>query len=104
VLHPLVESGQYTSAGFDQYCQGIAVRTSVGRTGVCWDCSVAESFFSALKNEMFHRQRFDTRAGARFAVVDYIEVFYNRRRLHSSLGYCTPHEALTSYRTAATAA
>jgi len=71
---------------------------------VCWDNAVAESFFSALKNEMFHHHRFDTRARARFAVADYIEVFYNRRRLHSSLGYRTPHEALTDYRTAATAA
>jgi putative transposase len=95
---------QYTSTEFHQYCQQIRVRTSVGRTGVCWDNAVAESFFSALKNEMFHHYRFTTRARARFAVADYIEVFYNRRRLHSSLGYRTPTEALNSYRTAATAA
>ena len=95
---------QYTSAEFHQYCQRIRVRNSVGRTGVCWDNAVAESFFSALKNEMFHHRRFATRARARFAVADYIEVFYNRQRLHSSLGYRTPAEALTSYRTAATAA
>lgn len=95
---------QYTSAGFHQYCQRIRVHTSVGRTGVCWDNAVAESFFSALKNEMFHHHRFTTRARARFAVADYIEVFYNRQRLHSSLAYRTPTEALNSYRTAATAA
>jgi putative transposase len=97
---------QYTSKQFHQYCQGIAVRTSVGRTGVCWDNAVAESFFSALKNEMFHHQHFPTRARARFAVAvaDYIEVFYNRRRLHSTLGYRIPAQALTEYRTAATAA
>lgn len=95
---------QYTSAEFHQYCHRIRVRTSVGRTGVCWDNAVAESFFSALKNEMFHHRQFSTRARARFAVADYIEVFYNRRRLHSSLGYRTPHEALIDYRTAATAA
>ncbi len=95
---------QYTSAEFHQYCQRIGVRTSIGRTGVCWDNAVAESFFSALKNEMFHHHRFTTRARARFAVADYIEVFYNRRRLHSSLGYRTPHEALNEYRTAAAAA
>lgn len=72
---------------------------------MCWDCdAVAESFFSALKNEMFHHHRFTTRARARFAVADYIEVFYNRQRLHSSLGYRTPAEALNNYRTAATAA
>ncbi len=53
---------------------------------------------------MYHRHTFATRARARFAVADYIEVFYNRQRLHSTLGYRTPHEALTDYRTAATAA
>jgi len=53
---------------------------------------------------MFHHHRFTTRTRARFAVADYIEVFYNRRRLHSSLGYRTPNEALTEYRTAAAAA
>jgi len=95
---------QYTSAEFHKHCQRIRVRTSVGRTGVCWDNAVAESFFSALKNEMFHHHRFATRARARFAVADYIEVFYNRQRLHSSLDYRTPTEALNSYRTAATAA
>jgi putative transposase len=53
---------------------------------------------------MYYRQAFATRARARFAVAEYIEVFYNRRRLHSTLGYRTPFEALTDYRTAATAA
>jgi transposase InsO family protein len=71
---------------------------------VCWDNAVAESFFAALKNEMYHREHFATRARARFAVADYIEVFYNRKRLHSSLGYRTPAEALTQHRVAATAA
>ena len=95
---------QYTSREFHQYCQRIGVRPSVGRTGVCWDNAVAESFFSALKNEMFHHHVFATRARARFAVADYIEVFYNRQRLHSTLGYRTPSEALNQLRTAATAA
>jgi transposase InsO family protein len=80
------------------------VRTSVGRTGVCWDNAAAESFFASLKNEMYYRHSFATRARARFAVADYIEVFYNRRRLHSTLGYRTPFEALTEHHTAATAA
>jgi len=53
---------------------------------------------------MYYRQSFATRARARFAVADYIEVFYNRQRLHSTLGYRTSAEALTEYRTAATAA
>jgi putative transposase len=95
---------QYTSAEFHQYCQAKLVRASVGRTGVCWDNAAAESFFAALKNEMYYRESFPTRARARFAIADYIEVFYNRRRLHSTLGYRTPLEALTEFQTAATAA
>jgi putative transposase len=73
---------------------------------VCWDCetATAESFFGVLKNEMYCRQSFPGRAHARFAVADYIEVFYNRKRLHSTLGYRTPAEALTDFQTAAAAA
>jgi putative transposase len=95
---------QYTSAEFTRFCQASGVRTSVGRTGVCWDNAAAESFFAALKNEMYHRQAFPTRARARFAVADYIEVFYNRQRLHSTLGYRTPAEVLTELQNTATAA
>ena len=57
---------------------------------MCWDNAVAESFFASLKNEMYYHQVFTTRARARFAVMDYIEVFYNRQRRHSALGYRTP--------------
>jgi putative transposase len=77
---------QYTSAEFARFCQANGIRTSTGRTGVCWDNATAESFFGALKNEMYYRQSFPERARARFAIADYIEVFYNRRRLHSALG------------------
>jgi len=106
VVHSRVQPGavfhsdrgaQYTSAVFAAFCARHRVQTSLGRTGVCWDNAAAESFFAALKNEMYHRQRFDTRNRARFAVADYIEVFYNRQRLHSSLGYRTPAEALTDH-------
>lgn len=95
---------QYTSAEFSRFCKDNRVRRSVGRTGVCWDNAAAESFFASLKNEMYHRCTFPTRARARFAVADYIEVFYNRRRLHSTLGYRTPFEALTQFNIAAAAA
>ena len=98
------KAAQFTSAEFARFCQPHSIRTSTGRTGVCWDNAAAESFFAALKNEMYYRQSWPTRARARFAVADYIEVFYNRRRLHSTLGYRTPFEALTEHRTAATAA
>lgn len=71
------------------------------RTGGCqslprsrqgWDSAVAESFFGALKEELVHRQTFPTRAAARAATFEFIEVFCNQRRLHSSLGYLTPAE------------
>jgi len=104
VLQRPVELAQYTACEFARFCQANGVRTSVGRTGVCWDNAAAEGFFAALKNEMYHRQAFTTRAHARFAVAGYIEVFYNRIRLHSTLGYRTPAEVLTEFRNAATAA
>ena len=65
---------------------------SLSRPRQCWDNAVAESYFSSLKEELIHRQSWATRAQARRAIVDYIEVFYNRRRLHSSLGYLCPAE------------
>ena len=65
----------------------------MGRTGICWDNAVAETFFASLKNEMYHQQIFATRARARMAEAEYIEVFYNRQRSHSSLDYRTPEQA-----------
>jgi putative transposase len=66
---------------------------------VCWDNAAAESFFATLKIEMYHRQRFDTHARARFAVAEYIEIYYNRKRMHSTLGYRTPQQALADHHT-----
>jgi putative transposase len=62
---------------------------AVGRTGVCWDNSVAEAFWWSLKRELIHRYRFATRAEARGAVFNWIS-WYNRTRLHSTLGYLAP--------------
>ena len=74
----------------------------MGHTGVCWDNAAAETFFATLNNEMYHQQVFHTRARARFAVAEYIEVFYNRQRPHSSLGYRTPaHAWADAHQTAA---
>lgn len=95
---------QYTSAEFENYCTRQAIRLSVGRTGVCWDNAAAESFFATLKNEMYYREKFTTKARARFAVAEYIEVFYNRQRLHSTLGYRTPAAALADHQQLPTAA
>jgi putative transposase len=94
---------QYTSQEFAGFCAATGIRRSVGRTGVCWDNAAAESFFAALKTEMYHRERHETRAKARFAVAEYIEIYYNRRRLHSALDYRTPYEALTDHQSLAAA-
>ena len=95
---------QYTSREFAAFCTTRGIRASVGRTGVCWDNAAAESFFAALKNEMYYRHAWPTQARARLAVAEYIEVFYNRKRLHSTLGYRTPFQALTDHMSAAAAA
>jgi transposase InsO family protein len=95
---------QYTSGEFARYCRRIHVMRSVGRTGICYDNAAAESFFATLKNEMYYRHTFPTRARARFAVAEYIEVFYNRKRHHSTLGYRTPAQTLAQYHQTATAA
>ena len=88
----------YTSDEFGRHLtEKYRMRRSVGRTGVCWDNAMAESFFGALKNEWLNRMVFATRAKARRAVVQYIEGFYNRRRLHSANGYRTPLEVHTEY-------
>ena len=73
------------------------IRLSVGRTGVCWDNAVAESFFASLKNEHWHHHSYPTRARARLAVADYIEVFYNRQRRHSTIGYQIPAQAMSAF-------
>lgn len=88
---------QYMSHEYRSRLADLGMRGSVGRTGVCWDNAAAESFFGTLKNELVYRVVFPTRRQARVEIARYIEVFYNRRRLHSALGYRTPAEALTEH-------
>lgn len=80
---------QYLSGDYRQAIADWGMVQSVGRTGVCWDNSVAESFFSSLKRELVHRYRFEDRAGARRAIFAWINR-YNTRRPHSSLRYRSP--------------
>ncbi|MCP4894594.1 MAG: IS3 family transposase [Actinomycetales bacterium] len=87
---------QYLSREFAQTITGYEMVQSVGRTGQCWDNSVAESFFSSLKRELVSRYRFDDRTGARRAIFTWINR-YNTRRLHSTLGYLPPIEWENTY-------
>jgi putative transposase len=83
----------YTSARFAATLDSLDIRQSVGRTGICFDNSLAESFFAALKNELVHRTHYVTREHARADIARYIMFRYNTKRLHSGLGYRTPREA-----------
>jgi transposase InsO family protein len=83
---------QYTSQDFRKLLNANGIVQSLSRVGQCWDNAVAESFFGTLKEELVYRQVLPTRAHACRAIFEYIEVFYNRQRLHSALGYLTPAE------------
>lgn len=88
---------QYTSAGFVGRLADLQMRQSLGRIGDCFDNAPAESFNGMLKTERVHRTVYPTRKKAADDIANYIEVFYNRRRIHSGLGYKTPHEVRTEY-------
>ena len=88
---------QYTSAQFAKHLESLGIVGSMGRTGVCWDNALAESFFAALKNELVYRVVLPTRKKARRMVAEYIEVFYNRTRIHSGIGYKTPAQVALEY-------
>ena len=88
---------QYTSAQFAKHLEALGIVGSMGRTGVCWDNALAESFFAALKNELVYRVVLPTRKKARRMVAEYIEVFYNRTRIHSGIGYKTPAQVALEY-------
>jgi putative transposase len=81
---------QYASESHRALLAQYGIRQSMSRKGNCWDNAVPESFFHTLKTELIHHQTYQTRADARQAVFEYIEVFYNRERLHSANGYLSP--------------
>ena len=87
----------YTSAEFAVALGQLGIRQSVGRTGICFDNALAESFNAALKVERVHRTVYPTRRRAKEDIARYIELRYNRIRLHSALGYRTPQEAHDEY-------
>ncbi len=81
---------QYTSTEFHDLCTKLGVQQSMGRTGVCWDNALAESFFATYKLELIDRASWPTRTAARTATVRWIEVVYNRQRRHSAIDMLSP--------------
>ena len=87
----------YTSAEFAGVLEGLGIRQSVGRTGICFDNALAESWNATVKVERVHRTVYPTRKKAMQDIARYIELRYNRTRLHSALGYRTPQEVHNEY-------
>jgi transposase InsO family protein len=83
---------QYCASAFRDLATERGVVQSMSRKGDCWDNACAETFFASLKTELIGSQIFVTREQARREIFEYMEVFYNRQRLHSYLGYLTPDE------------
>ena len=81
---------QFTSHQLDEAAREVGLRMSMGKTGVCWDNAMAESFWATLKVEYFYRHAFATRAEVYDGVSEWIEVFYNRYRRHSAIGFLSP--------------
>lgn len=92
LLHHSDRGCQYTSREYQEALASAGIQVSMSRRGNCWDNAVAESFFATLKKELIYERPWRTRTELRSALFEYIHVFYNRERLHSTLGYMTPEE------------
>lgn len=92
LVHHSDRGSQYTSLAFGRTLRDSGLVASMGGRGDAYDNAPVESVISTIKNELVHRNRFMTRDQARLAVFDYIETFYNPRRLHSSLGHRSPDD------------
>jgi transposase InsO family protein len=90
LLHHSDRGSQYASREYRQALEEIGATASMSRVGDCWDNAVVESFFATLKAELVRDSRWKTRDEAKGAVVEWIEIWYNRKRRHQSLGYLTP--------------
>ena len=94
-VSPLVHSDRGSQYASDMFVDELKLRScdqSMSRKGNCWDNAVAESFFGTLKTELIHNEKFKTKKEAEEKIFDYVEIFYNRQRLHSTLNYMTPEE------------
>ena len=94
---------KHQSPNYRQALADRGIQSSMSRKGNCWDNAVAESFFATIKKELIHRYKFKTRRQAAAAIFEYIEVFYNRVRMHSKLGYTSPAQFRRNNQTATAA-
>jgi putative transposase len=92
VIHHSDQGCQYTSVAFGLRCREVGVKPSMGSVGDAYDNAMCESFFATLECELLDRRRFKSQVEARLAVFDFIEGFYNTRRIHSALDYRSPVE------------
>lgn len=92
LLHHSDRGSQYAATAYQQQLQAAGMRGSMSRRGNCWDNACVESFFGTLKRELIHHRLYQTREEARQEIFEYVEVFYNRQRRHSTLGYQSPAE------------
>ena len=90
LIHHTDQGALYTSVAYQRLVEQTGLVASMSRKGNCYDNAVVESFFSTLKNELVHERDYHTRDDARAEVFEFIEVFYNRQRLHQTLGYVSP--------------
>ena len=92
LIHHSDRGSQYASNGYQQLIREYQMTGSMSRKGNCWDNAVAESFFRSLKTERTDDSSYHTKEEARIDVIEYIEMFYNSQRLHSTLGYKIPNK------------
>lgn len=92
LLHHSDRGVQYACSDYQAMLQAYGIDASMSRTGNCYDNAAMESFFGTLKTELTHHERYQSRDAARGSIADYIEMFYNTRRRHSTLGYVSPAE------------
>ncbi len=90
LLHHSDRGSQYAAVSYQRRLVGLGIHGSMSRPGNCWDNAVVESFFATLKTELIHHTHYRTRAEAKHEIFEYIEVFYNCHRRHSTLGYLSP--------------
>ena len=101
VVHHSDRGSQYASTDYRALLGAHGMIASMSRTGNCWDNAVAESFFATIEFELIMKHDWHTREEARRAISRYIEIWYNRQRRHSTLGYVSPAEYERRLQTAA---